>query len=200
VRERLLHFREASSLCSVDVKDVSSTSFLHGSAIVTSPLCLLSCLAHQRRHKPMGHGVSTSLSSSASLGHVASVELQLVMEYLDVILLLCLARCSHFTLTVTSCDFAWRKLPPVPFVFDLDPEKVRIQRRVPQVLQRSLSFLRPFMRSVYRWAFRLPQCERLSDRIQKSLLRYCDLEVCWNHGPDPDSSLSEFSVCSESQI
>jgi hypothetical protein len=46
-----------------------------------------------------------------SLSHLAAVELQLCMHFLDKVSLLYLARCSRFLLHCASTDFAWRFQP-----------------------------------------------------------------------------------------
>lgn len=52
-----------------------------------------------------------------SFSHLATVELQLCMHFLDVHSFFTIARCSTFTLASASSNFAVRFLPPVPILF-----------------------------------------------------------------------------------
>jgi hypothetical protein len=49
-----------------------------------------------------------------SLSGLATVEMQLIMHFCDKVSLLQLARCSQFSLSCASSDFAWRSLNPLP--------------------------------------------------------------------------------------
>jgi hypothetical protein len=62
-----------------------------------------------------GYFPSTDIAGiSMNLSHLATVEMQLIMHFLDHASLLALARCSRFTLACASADFAWQSLSPLP--------------------------------------------------------------------------------------
>jgi hypothetical protein len=67
-----------------------------------------------------------------SLARLATVELQLIMQYCDVGSLLRLARCSSITLSSACSDFPWRFAPSIAALF---PSPILLQLRSSRLLR-----------------------------------------------------------------
>ena len=119
-------------------------------------------------------------SAAASLACLATVELQLVMQFCDLQSLLFLARCSHSALEDASDPLAWRgRCLALAFVHPPAPGADAGQRR-PEISlwQRLRCCIRPPPPPPPAPSLLLPS---LTQRISGSLLRHCDIRINWNY-------------------